>query len=96
MIRIILIENWRQARKFWSVIFSTIGAAIMGIFTMWPDTAFTVWQSMPEDVRAVVPHSMVSVIGLFLFVMTAFSRVVKQQKLTNNGQLSEKDASQDN
>lgn len=83
MIRIKLIENWRKAVKFWSVIFSAIGATIMGIFTMWPDTAFTVWQAMPDEVRAAIPQNVVSIIGLILFLMTAFARVVKQQKLVD-------------
>jgi hypothetical protein len=81
MIRIKLIENWQQARKFWSVIFSTIGAAIMGVFTVWPETAYMVWQSIPDEYRVAIPQSWVSGIGLALFLLSSFSRIVKQAKL---------------
>ncbi len=79
-----LIDNFKEAHKMWSVVISSIGALIMTVFTVWPDTAFIVWQSMPDEVRAAFPQSFVSGIGAFLFIMTAIARIVKQNKLSEN------------
>lgn len=91
MIKIKLIENWRQARKFWSVILGSIGAFIMGIFTIWPESVFAIWQSMPDEARGALPQTWVSGIALFLFVMSAFARIVKQAKLEAPDDATQKD-----
>lgn len=76
-----LIEGWQKAFKMWSVLVSSLGALVMGVFTIWPESAFIVWQSMPEEAKAAIPQNMVSVIALFLFVMSAIARLLKQKNL---------------
>ncbi len=78
-----LIEGWKKAFKMWSVLISSFGALVMGVFTIWPDSAFIVWQSMPDEAKAAIPQNLVSIIALFLFVMTAFARIIKQKQLEN-------------
>jgi len=76
-----LVEGWQKAFKMWSVLVSSLGALIMGVFTIWPESAFIVWQSMPEEAKAAIPQNMVSAIALFLFVMSAIARLLKQKNL---------------
>ncbi len=73
-----LIENWRECWRFWSVRLSVVGAAIMGVFTAWPDSALYLWGAMPEEVRAFIPQRFVSAIALFVFAMSTVSRIIKQ------------------
>lgn len=74
-----LIEDWRQSWRLWSVRLSVVGAAIMGVFTAWPDSALYLWGAMPEEVRALIPQRFVSAIALFVFVMSTASRIIKQR-----------------
>lgn len=74
-----LIEDWRTAHKLWSVRLSAIGAAVMGVFTVWPESALYLWSAMPSEVRAFIPERFVSGIALFVFTMSALSRIVKQR-----------------
>lgn len=77
-----LIEGWKKAFKMWSILLSSLGAFVMGVFTMWPESAYIVWQSMPEDARSAIPQNMVSSIAMFLFLMSAIARLLKQKNLT--------------
>ena len=88
-VRLRLIEEWKLARKMWSVIFSSIGAAVMGVFTIWPESASSIWGALPEEARGALPASMISGIALFLFVMSSIARVIKQQKLEQAIKISE-------
>lgn len=74
-----LIEDWKKATRLWSVRFGLIGTAVMGVFTAWPDSALYLWGAMPLEVRELIPERFVSVIALFIFVMSTVSRVVKQR-----------------
>ena len=87
-----LVENWRNFTKFWSVRFSMIGAALMGLFTVWPDSALYLWAAMPDEVRAMIPQSFVSMIALFVFALSSLSRIVKQKKLTDEQARNERTA----
>jgi hypothetical protein len=74
-----LIPDWKKCHRFWSVRISALGAAIMGLFTIWPDSALQLWAAMPDEVRTLIPHRIVSGLAAFVFVMTTASRIVKQR-----------------
>ncbi len=71
----------KQWHKLWSVWLSALGALIMGIFSIWPESILQLWAAMPEEVRSLIPDQMVSYIALFIFVMTAIARITKQSNL---------------
>lgn len=85
-----LIEEWKKAHKLWSVRLSAIGAAVMGVFTFWPDSALYLWSAMPSEVREMIPERFVSAIALFVFAASAISRIVKQRPI--NGRYETKPA----
>lgn len=70
--------------KLWklaSARFSALGAGVMFVLTVWPDSILALWQLLPPDVHAVMPQQLVAAIGGILFVATFVSRFVKQAKL---------------
>ena len=79
--RINLIDNWKQCYKMWSVRLSSFGAALMGYFLYFPDSALWLWQMMPREIHALLPSNVAMFIAFVIFIGTAISRLVKQNKL---------------
>lgn len=82
--RIKLIDDWRKlAWKFWSIKLGTIGTTLTSILILWPDSALYLWGAMPEEVKNMLPPEYVPMIGVVIFALSMFARLVKQQKLDN-------------
>lgn len=81
MIRIRLIENWQVWWRLWSIRLGAIGAALMAYLTASPDAAITAWAMLPSEFKDVLPPDYLKYIGLSMFVLSLFARVVKQEKL---------------
>lgn len=60
-----LIDEWKQAWRFWSVRLALIGAAMSAG-----------WGALPADTRALIPGS--QWIGLFLFLAVTVARLIDQ------------------
>jgi len=76
-----LVDDVAKIRKAWSARLSGIGAAIMALLTLWPDSVLALWQVLPPEVHAIMPQQMVTGIAAFIFIMTFVSRFIKQAKL---------------
>ncbi len=72
------VEDIKKFHRFWSFRFSAIGTLIMGFLVAWPDTINTIWQSMPDEAKGIIPHNFVPLISLFIFALAAISRLIKQ------------------
>ena len=81
MKKIELVGDWRNAARFWSVRFSVIGTALMGLFAIWPESALYLWMMMPSEVKALIPQQITSIIAVFVFIMSAISRIIKQRSI---------------
>ena len=73
-----LIDNWKSCYKFWSIWTSSIGAFLMLVFSFWPDSVLFLWNMAPTEVKELLPNQVVSVLAVFIFAMTVFSRILKQ------------------
>lgn len=60
-----LVDDWRQAWKWWSVRVSAFGIALSGA-----------WVALPADTRALIPGA--QWIGLALFALTIAARLIDQ------------------
>lgn len=76
-----LVDDVTKILKAWSARLSGIGAAIMALLTVWPDSVLALWQVLPAEVHAIMPQQMVTGIAAFIFIMTFASRFIKQAKL---------------
>lgn len=76
-----LVDEARQAWRFWSIRFNAIGLAILGWVQFDPVSALAVWNMMPANVRAVLPPHLLTFIAFVFFALAMLARVVKQPGL---------------
>lgn len=79
-----IIKDWRQSWRLWSVRVSAIGAAVFAILVAAPDQALAIWQALPPEVQALVPNA--KQLGLALLTAVSIARVLKQAKLRATGE----------
>ena len=77
----LLVDDVKKTRKTWSARLSAVGAAIMGLLTLWPDSLLAMWSLLPVEVHAIMPQQLVAGIAAFIFIGTFVSRFVKQVRL---------------
>ncbi|MHB9878307.1 DUF7940 domain-containing protein [Pacificimonas sp. ICDLI1SI03] len=76
-----LIDNWRQALRFWSVRLNAVGALIMGLVFWSPDAVLILWNMLPDAVADRLPQHIVTMVGAVLFAVAILARVVDQEKV---------------
>lgn len=76
-----LIDNWKHSGKMWSVRLSALGASIMGMFLYFPEWTLYLFNAMPKEVRDLLPDNLALFLAMIVFIGTAISRIVKQEKL---------------
>lgn len=67
--KIKLIEDWRNARRWFSVNAMLLAAAIQGA-----------WLQIPEDMKASIPPQLVQYVTIALLVFGVVGRLIKQGK----------------
>lgn len=76
-----LIENARDWWKMWSVRLMGIGTALQALLGWWPEAGLALWNSMPNEVKMLLPQSIVMTLPLGFFIAAMVARVIKQEKL---------------
>ena len=66
-----LVDNWRRLHRAFSVQAMALAAAIQGA-----------WPSVPDDLKAVLPHNLVHWISILLLVAGIAGRFVDQGAIT--------------
>ena len=84
-----LIDNWKQFGKMWSVRLSALGASIMGMFLYFPEWTLYLFNAMPKEVRDLLPDNLALFLAMIVFIGTAISRIVKQEKLAKDSKETE-------
>lgn len=79
------ITYWREWWKLWSLRLGALGSALSAWLIASPEAALYVWNLMPNDLKSALPAQYVPLIGVFVFVMSMFARLVKQDKVNKNG-----------
>ena len=79
-----LIDNWcRNWWRFWSTRLNALGLVILSYVQFDPVGALGVWNMLPGEVRRVVPHNILAIVGMILFALSMIARLVHQPKLEN-------------
>lgn len=78
-----LIPNWRHAWRLASVRVAAIGAIATSAAAASPDTALSIWQSLPEELQAIVPGPVSRWVTPALFVATLVARILKKRDATD-------------
>lgn len=68
---------WRT----WSVWLGTLGATVGALLLQFPDVALTVWNSLPEDLKLVLPQQVVNYLSPTIMLLAIVSQYIRQSKL---------------
>lgn len=79
------IEDWHQAWRFWSVRLAAAGGALQALLAWWPDAALALWNSMPDEVKGLLPQGAVMTLPLLFFAASIVARVIKQGGIGEKG-----------
>ena len=72
-----MIENWRNAWKFWSLQLQAVGLVLI----TFPELILDAWVYLPVEVKSMLPTEYSSFVGLFLIIAGMVARLIKQRSL---------------
>lgn len=75
--------------KAWSVWLSAAGSMLSAWVQSFPQSALDAWNSLPPDVKAMIPQNYLGLLGAFMVVMGILAQFVRQQKLVEQRQKME-------
>ena len=76
-----LISNWKDWWRMWSIRLSVLGTVVLIFFEGFPDVAFSVWASIPDDLKSVLPVEFAKYLGYGLIAASWVARTIRQFKL---------------
>lgn len=79
-----LIDKWRSFWRFWSLRFTAIGIALLTWVANSPDVVLDAWNNLPQELKQIIPQNYLLYITIAIFLLGAFSRIVKQEKLSDS------------
>lgn len=78
----LIVSDWRNIWKRWSVRLNALGTTIVGYFILIPGAARDVWASLPPELKSAIPPRYLPAIGLILLVMSILVTPIRQKKLS--------------
>lgn len=76
-----LIDNYKDAWKLWSIRMGLLGTTLMGFLLAYPEAALDAWNMLPQDMKDTLPDQFVPFVGMVIFMLSMFARVIKQTEL---------------
>lgn len=76
-----LVAHARLLIKAWSVWLASIGTVAGATVASFPEASMNAWNSLPEDVKSLLPHNLLSFFGPFLVAMAVIAQFIRQKKL---------------
>ncbi|MDB6061575.1 MAG: hypothetical protein JWM78_1678 [Verrucomicrobiaceae bacterium] len=76
-----IIENWRDLPRRWSMRLGLAGSLIASYLIASPDAAITAWNLLPPELRGAIPQKYMPLIGTALFGLSLLAQLFKQKKL---------------
>ena len=77
----VIVSNWRQVLRHWSLWLGSVGTALVGWFMAAPESAIAAWAMLPADLKAHLPPQLVGMFGRSLFVLSLTAKFINQRKL---------------
>lgn len=76
------VSGKRALFKTWSVWLGSLGAALSALIQAFPDAALQAWNTLPADVKSMLPEHYVGIAAAFLIAMAVLSQFIRQKNLT--------------
>ncbi|WP_313654266.1 hypothetical protein [Pantoea sp.] len=77
------VSHARLLFKTWSVWLASLGSMLSAWAQSFPAAAVDAWSVLPEDVKAILPHNYLGLIGAFMVAMGVIAQFVRQKNLLN-------------
>nr|WP_199559726.1 hypothetical protein [Pantoea sp. AG1095] len=75
------VKHARLLFKTWSVWLASLGSMLSAWVQSFPTAALDAWNSMPPDVKAILPHNYLGLIGAFMVAMGVIAQFIRQKSL---------------
>lgn len=76
-----LIPNWRQGWRLWSVRVPAIGTLLLVAMLAAPDLVLSLWHALPPELLAMLPANALLIVPIALNVAAIAARMVRQRRL---------------
>ncbi|AMG57648.1 hypothetical protein [Pantoea vagans] len=77
------VSHARLLFKTWSVWLASLGSMLSAWAQSFPSAAVDAWNALPEDVKAILPHNYLGLVGAFMVAMGVIAQFVRQKNLLN-------------
>lgn len=78
--------------KTWSVWLASLGSMLSAWVQSFPSSALNAWQTLPDNVKSILPHNYLGLIGAFMVAMGVIAQFVRQKNLLNEKRHSKEEA----
>ncbi|RPE03501.1 hypothetical protein BBB56_03130 [Candidatus Pantoea deserta] len=75
------VAHARLLFKTWSVWLASLGSMLSAWVQSFPSSALDAWNALPEDVKSILPHNYLGLIGAFMVAMGVVAQFVRQKNL---------------
>ncbi|WHU83513.1 hypothetical protein A7P61_19930 [Pantoea agglomerans pv. betae] len=83
------VSHARLLFKTWSVWLASMGSMLSAWAQSFPSAAVDAWNVLPEDVKSILPHNYLGLVGTFMVAMGVIAQFVRQKNLLNAKEQSE-------
>ena len=66
-------------KKYFSVKSAMFCGFITTLLAAWPDSAFWIWQMLPQELKNYIPEEYTPVIGVIIFLISSAAKVFKEK-----------------
>lgn len=75
------VAHARLLFRTWSVWLASLGSMLSAWVQSFPSASLDAWNSLPEDVKSILPHNYLGLIGAFMVAMGVIAQFVRQKSL---------------
>ncbi len=76
------VKHARLLFKTWSVWLASLGSMLSAWVQSFPSSALDAWNTLPQDVKDILPHNYLGLIGAFMVAMGVIAQFVRQKNLS--------------
>ena len=80
------VSHARLLFKTWSVWLASLGSMLSAWVQSFPAASVDAWNTLPEDVKSILPHNYLGLIGAFMVAMGVIAQFVRQKNLVQQRQ----------